>query len=153
MCPAPPLVLNVQALCGCKVAFFYHIEIVYSLKMVLSVSGVQDFEEDPAPKESAPLFTGSVYGHFTSTIRQDVFSVYAHAGGCMNVLLKTVLGATVGGGNVEEFAYEWCATNATGFSMPLNMSAPIRLVAGDFDEDNYDEVVITFLDGNNNLQV
>lgn len=67
--------------------------------------------------------------------------------------IKTVIGPTLGGGNVEDFQYEWCYVNTTSGIISIEVLSPIRLAVGDFDEDSYDEVVVAYIDGTNRLQV
>ena len=115
---------------------------------------MQSFVVDPSPPPTqVKLFMQSATGHFSSTIRQDTFAVYADYGGCLNVVITTVIGPTIGGGTVEDFTYTWCAYNSSGSVAPIRIYSQMRLAVGDYDEDNYDEVVIAWLDGNNNLHV
>jgi len=117
------------------------------------VSGVQFFIGDPTPPPpTSKIYSQSVSGHISSTITQDTFTVYADRGGCLNVVITTLTGPT-GSGTVADYAYEWCAGNASSSGLIINVYSPIRLAIGDFDDDQYDEVVILYLDVNFELQV
>jgi hypothetical protein len=101
-----------------------------------------------APANPEQLIIKSVSGNFDGDPKEDVFTAYARPGGCIVVILKTVLGDGVSG-QVQEVQYDWCSVR----NYNIRVKSQISLASGDFDEDNYDEVAIAFDTANDGIKV